>query len=169
MQDTPLKSFRPTVKVVPFNYHSTADTLHFDVMSSDGWPKRKWSRGSHKLLLQKDGTITGMSLDAWSDWLHHIWCVSFTSSLQQANAHLFSWKSPTPKTGTADSSKTSVPSYQTIRRHISEENNLHNSLSSVTMKMTMTMCLESCFLSIRIFPLKFCIHFLFPNYMPNTP
>jgi len=90
MQDTPLKSFRPTVKVAPFNYHSMADALHSDVMSSDGWPKRKWNRGSNKLLLQEEGTITGMSLDAWIDWLQHIWCAIFTTSVQKTSHNFIS-------------------------------------------------------------------------------
>lgn len=145
MQDTPLKPFRPTVKVVPFNYHSIADALHFDVMSPDGWPKGKWSRGSNKLLLQEEGTITGMSLDTWIDCVHLILCAIFTSVQKTSHnfiskplvrpalpiARLFSWKS-TSKTGTADSSRTSIPSYQTIWRHIPEESN-HHPQSSVTM------------------------------------
>jgi len=76
--------------VVPFNYHSMADVLHFDIMSPDGWPKRKRSRGSNKLLLQEEGTITGMSLDAWIDWLHHIWCAIFTTSVQKTSHNFIS-------------------------------------------------------------------------------
>jgi len=90
MQDTPLKPFRPTVKVLPFNYHSIADALHFDVKAPDGWPKRKCSRGTNKLLLQEEGTIRGMSLDAWIDWLHHIWCAIFTTSVQNTSNNCIS-------------------------------------------------------------------------------
>jgi len=183
MQDTPLKPFRPTAKVVPFNYHSIADALHFDVMSPGGWPKRKWSRGSNKLLLQEEGTITGMSLDIWIDWVHHISCAIFTTSVQKTShnfiskplvrpalptAHLFSWKSSTSKMGTADSSRTSIPSYQTIRRHIPEESNLHNPQSSATMTSSHRLSCKL-FPFHKNFPVEIFYDFLCPNYMPSTP
>jgi hypothetical protein len=78
-------------------------------------------------------------------------------------APLFSCNSSTPKMETAESSKTSVRSYQTRRRHIPEESNLHTPLSSIITISSHPLGLPSFFLFIKMLPKEFCMHFLFPN------
>ena len=158
MQDTPLKSFRPTVKVAPFNYHSMADALHCDVMSPDGWPNRKWSRGSYKLLLQ--GRDNNRNVPRRLDWLVASHLVRYFHNISTKNFSQFHFKTTRKASrayfhgnllprrwGQPILPRTSVASYQTIRRHIPEESNLHKPPSSVTMT-------SSHRLSCKLFPFR---------------